>query len=59
MIAAKVGKQFLTAEAMGAGITILYGDEWPQVKIKTLATRDEILLPHDQICARVRQILSS
>jgi histidyl-tRNA synthetase len=44
---------------MGARITILYGDEWPQVKIKTLATRDEILVPHDQVFARVRQLLSS
>jgi histidyl-tRNA synthetase len=59
MIPAKVGKQFQMAEAMGARITILYGDEWPQVKIKTLATRDEILVPHDQVFARVRQLLSS
>ena len=26
---AKVGKQFQTAEAMGARVTLLYGDEWP------------------------------
>jgi histidyl-tRNA synthetase len=26
---------------LGASIAILYGDEWPQVKVKTLATREE------------------
>ena len=34
----KVGRQFQTAEAMGARVTLLYGDEWPAVKMKTLAT---------------------
>ena len=55
----KVGKQFQTAEALGATITLLYGDEWPQVKMKTLATREEALVPNDQIRARVYQLLSS
>jgi histidyl-tRNA synthetase len=40
----KVGKQFQTAEDLGANIAILYGDEWPQVKVKTLATREEKLI---------------
>ncbi len=41
---AKVGKQFQTAEQLGAGLAILLGDEWPLVKVKTLATREERLL---------------
>ncbi len=57
--AAKVGKQFQTAEAMGATITLLFGDEWPEVKMKTLATREELLVPNDQLPARVHQLLSS
>ena len=55
---AKVGKQFQTAEAMGAKITLLYGDEWPAVKMKTLATREEILVPHQDLLARVQSLLS-
>ncbi|HEX3817194.1 MAG TPA: histidine--tRNA ligase [Chthoniobacterales bacterium] len=47
--AAKVGKQFQTAESLGAKATILFGDEWPAVKLKTLATRAETLVPHEKI----------
>jgi histidyl-tRNA synthetase len=50
---AKVGKQFQTAEALGAKATLLYGDEWPAVKMKTLATRDEALVPHEEILERL------
>lgn len=51
---AKVGKQFQSAEAMGARVTLLYGDEWPNVKMKTLATREEVLVPHDQLLERLK-----
>ena len=40
---AKVGKQFQAAEQAGARLALLIGDEWPQIKIKTLATREEVL----------------
>ncbi len=50
---AKVGKQFQTAEALGAKVTLLYGDEWPSVKEKTLATREESLIPNDKILDRL------
>ena len=33
---AKVGKQFQTAEQLGARVAVLFGDEWPQVKVKDL-----------------------
>jgi histidyl-tRNA synthetase len=56
---AKVGKQFQIAEAMGARITLLYGDEWPAVKMKTLATREEVLVPNDELLTRVGGALSS
>ncbi len=58
LAAAKVGKQFQTAEAMGAKVTLLYGDEWPQVKMKTLATREEVPVPEEEIVERVRQTLA-
>ena len=47
---AKVGKQFQTAEQLGARIAVLYGDEWPQLKIKTLATHEEQLIAREEGC---------
>ncbi|HEX8371606.1 MAG TPA: histidine--tRNA ligase [Chthoniobacterales bacterium] len=38
---AKIGKQFQIAEQLGAGEAIIVGDEWPQVKVKNLSTREE------------------
>ena len=43
---AKVGRQFQSAEQVGAWLAVLVGDEWPQVKIKTLATREEEQILH-------------
>ncbi len=54
----KVGKQFQTAEQLGAGVAVLFGDEWPQVKIKNMATADQELVPHDRLLAYL-QALSS
>jgi histidyl-tRNA synthetase len=56
---AKVGKQFQAAEALGAKMTLLFGDEWPGVKMKNLATREEVLVPHEELLARVEKTLSS
>lgn len=50
----KVARQFQTAEDLGASLAILYGDEWPQVKIKTLASREEKLVPNDQLLAHLQ-----
>lgn len=53
LVPAKVGKQFQTAEQLGAEFALLFGDEWPQVKVKTLATRDEQLVPHEDLLAHL------
>src|ERR1700736_2272573 len=45
----KVAKQFQAAESVGARITLLYGNEWPQVKAKNLATREESLIAGDEL----------
>lgn len=37
----KVGKQFQAAENLGARVAVLFGDEWPEVKVKTLATGEQ------------------
>ncbi len=51
LTAAKIGKQFQTAEQLGARIAVLVGDEWPQVKMKVLATREETLVAADAVLA--------
>ncbi len=57
LTATKVPKQFQTAEDLGATVALLYGDEWPQVKVKTLATREEVLIPLDEIITRMTNLL--
>ena len=51
--AAKVGKQFQNAEQLTARVALLFGDEWPHVKVKTLATREEQLVPHEDLLAHL------
>ena len=53
---AKVGKQFQTAEQLGARVAILFGDEWPQVAIKNLATSEQVTIPHEQLPAHVQKL---
>jgi histidyl-tRNA synthetase len=47
--AAKVGKQFQSAEAVGARFAVVVGNEWPAVKVKTLSTRAEATLAQDTL----------
>lgn len=49
----KVGKQFQLAESLGARHAVLVGDEWPEVKLKTLASREETLVAAGDIVARL------
>jgi histidyl-tRNA synthetase len=53
LAAAKIGKQFQIAEQLGATRAVLVGDEWPQVKVKTLATREEKLISLEELPARL------
>jgi histidyl-tRNA synthetase len=55
LMAAKVGKQFQSAEQVGAELAVLVGNEWPQVKIKTLATRREDQIPHTELADWLRK----
>jgi histidyl-tRNA synthetase len=54
----KVGKQFQNAEQLGARVAVLFGDEWPQIKVKNMATTQQELVPHDRLLAYL-QALSS
>ena len=48
---AKVGKQFQAAENLGARLAVVVGEEWPRVKVKTLATREEREFSKDELIA--------
>ncbi|MFL6541922.1 MAG: His/Gly/Thr/Pro-type tRNA ligase C-terminal domain-containing protein, partial [Chthoniobacterales bacterium] len=50
---AKVGKQFQSAEQLGARTAILFGDEWPQVAVKNLESGEQELMPHDVLLKRL------
>src|SRR6266478_3196984 len=49
----KVGKQFQTAEQLGAHVAVLFGDEWPQLKIKDMTTGEQQLVTKDNFVTRV------
>src|SRR6266513_1563172 len=53
----KVGKQFQTAEQLGARIAVLFGDEWPQLKIKDMTTGEQQLVTKDNFTTRIESIL--
>ena len=50
---AKVGKQFQNAEQLGARFAILFGDEWPQLKMKDLRTGEQLLISNEELFARL------
>ncbi len=58
LMSEKVGKQFQTAEQLGARVAVLFGDEWPQVKVKTLATREELLIDNREVQSHIGRVFS-
>ena len=56
---AKVGKQFQAAEQLGARVAILFGDEWPQAKIKDLRSGEQTLVAREEVTAKVAALLSA
>jgi histidyl-tRNA synthetase len=53
----KVGKQFQTAEQLGARVAVLFGDEWPQVKIKNMGTAAQELVLWEELANRLPELL--
>jgi len=45
----KVARQFQAAEEAGASLAVLYGDEWPQLKIKIMATAEQELISQENL----------
>ncbi len=54
----KVGKQFQTAEQLGARLAVIIGEEYPQVKIKDLAARTEQAVDVSALCAAIVAFLA-
>jgi len=54
----KVARQFQAAEDGGASLALLYGDEWPQVKVKNLTTREESLIPNKALLDSVAKFFN-
>jgi histidyl-tRNA synthetase len=54
----KVGEQFQTAEQLGARVAVLFGDEWPQLKIKNMATAEQELVQRDHLLAHLQALPS-
>jgi histidyl-tRNA synthetase len=53
----KVGKQFQIAEQLGARVAVLFGDEWPQIKVKNMTTGQQDLVPSEELMNRLRELL--
>lgn len=52
--AAKVGRQFQAAEQARARFAAVVGSEWPTVKLKRLATREETVIPQETLAEAVK-----
>src|SRR4029453_10673550 len=53
----KVGKQFQTAEQLRARVAVLFGDKWPQIKIKNMTTARQELVPCEKLMDRLVEFL--
>jgi histidyl-tRNA synthetase len=53
----KISRQFQTAEQLGARVAVLFGDEWPQIKIKNMATAQQELVPSDELIGYLTELL--
>jgi histidyl-tRNA synthetase len=58
LASAKVARQFQTAEDLGAALALLYGDEWPEIKVKNLATHEESLIAHEALLDSVAKFFN-
>jgi histidyl-tRNA synthetase len=53
----KVARQFQGAEDLGARVALLFGDEWPQVKMKNMDTGQQELVACDKLLDRLAEFL--
>jgi histidyl-tRNA synthetase len=53
----KVARQFQRAEELGAHVALLFGDEWPQIAVKNLATGKQVLVSADELFAHLQSLI--
>ena len=53
----KVPKQFQAAEQAGARIALLFGDEWPNVAVKNLASGEQQLVEQEDLLSCIESFL--
>ena len=53
----KVARQFQSAEDLAARVALLFGDEWPQVKVKEMTTGEQTLIAKDDVISRMESLL--
>jgi histidyl-tRNA synthetase len=53
----KVAKQFQAAEQLGARVAVLFGDEFPQVAVKNLATGQQELVEVNDLLLRIESLM--
>jgi len=58
LASAKVARQFQIAEQLRARLAVLFGDEWPQVAVKDLATGEQQLFSNQELLAYLAHSLS-
>lgn len=58
LAAAKMNKQFQAAENAKARCAVVIGQEYPQVALKHLATREQTLLPATELVANIQRLLA-
>jgi histidyl-tRNA synthetase len=58
LASAKVARQFQAAEQLRARLAVLFGDEWPQVAVKDLATGEQQLISNEELLAYLARSLS-
>jgi histidyl-tRNA synthetase len=59
LVPTKVARQFQVAEDLGARAALLFGDEWPQVKVKEMTTGEQTLIAKDDVSSRMESLLRS
>ena len=53
----KVARQFQAAEDLGARVAVLYGDEWPQVKVKYMTSGEQKLISSEDLLSGVESVV--
>jgi len=59
LTAEKVAKQFQNAEALGARVFVVIGDEWPDIRVKFQHTREEKRVPNQLLFEHLQTLMET